>query len=228
MLRLVSLELGMVNHFKKVANEAGVRLTVADCRDFNLKGMSMLLQLEGDRRAMQEAVKGLRRLKGVRHLYDTGVNGSKTLCLTVLDRPNLCDASLGTGIVCMQCPYNEGEVNPTWQVLVSRPDDIRELIARLQRRGVTATVKSISQVNQEELLTGRQKEILAMAISLGYFDFPRKISLTELSKKVAIKPSTLSEVLRNAERKILENTAKSIKLPVYATVQTREPFVPEN
>jgi len=228
MLRLVSLELGMVNHFKKVANESGVRLTVADCRDFNLKGMSMLLQLEGDRRGMQLAVKGLRRLKGVRHLYDTGVNGSKTLCLTVLDRPNLCDASLGTGVVCMQCPYNEAEVNPMWQVLVSRPDDVRELISRLQRRGVSASIKSISQVNQEELLTGRQKEILAMAISLGYFDFPRKISLTELSKKVAIKPSTLSEVLRNAERKILENTARTIKLPVSVADKPVEPFTPES
>jgi predicted DNA binding protein len=113
-------------------------------------------------------------------------------------------------------------VNPTWQVLVSKPDDLRELTSRLQKQGVGAKVKSISQVNQEELLTGRQKEILATAISLGYYDFPRKISLTALSDKVGIRPSTLSEVLRSAERKIIENVAKSIRLPVYATGQTKE------
>ena len=67
-----------------------------------------------------------------------------------------------------------------------------------------------------------------MAISLGYFDFPRKISLTELSKKVSIKPSTLSEILRNAERKILRNTAKSIELPLSAAVQEKEPFAVVN
>jgi len=212
----------MVNHFKQVANENGIRLTVADCRSFNRKGMSLLLQLEGDRRAMQQAVKSLRKQKGVRQVYDSGVNGSRTLCLTVLDRPFLCDSSLATGVVCMQCPYNEAEVNPTWQVLVSKPDDLRELMSRLQKQGIDSKIKSISQVNQDELLTGRQKEILATAISLGYFDFPRKISLTALSDKVGIRPSTLSEVLRSAERKVIENMAKSIKLPIYATGQTRE------
>jgi hypothetical protein len=212
----------MVNHFKQVANENGIRLTVADCRSFNRKGMSLLLQLEGDRRAMQQAVKSLRKQKGVRQVYDSGVNGSRTLCLTVLDRPFLCDSSLATGVVCMQCPYNEAEVNPTWQVLVSKPDDLRELMSRLQKQGIDSKIKSISQVNQDELLTGRQKEILATAISLGYFDFPRKISLTALSGKVGIRPSTLSEVLRSAERKVIENMAKSIKLPIYATGQTRE------
>jgi hypothetical protein len=222
LLRLVSLELQMINHFKQVANENGVRLTVTDCRAFNRKGMSLLLQLEGNHWAMQRAVKSLRKQKGVRELYDSGVNGNRTLCLTVLDRPFLCDASMATGVVCMQCPYNEAEVNPTWQVLVSKPDDIRELTSRLQKQGVGAKIKSISQVNQEELLTGRQKEILATAISLGYFDFPRKISLTALSDKVGIRPSTLSEVLRSAERKIIENVAKSIKLPVYATGQAKE------
>jgi hypothetical protein len=214
----------MTNNYQKVARESGVRLSVADCRDFNVRGMSMLLQLEGERRSMQHAVTELRKLKGVRNLYDTGLNGTRTLCLTVLDRPNLCDASMGTGVVCMQCPYNQAEENPTWQVLVSRPDDLRELISRLERRGVPAKIMSISQVDQDELLTGRQKEVLAMAISLGYFDFPRKISLTELSKKVSIKPSTLSEILRNAERKILRNTAKSIKLPLSTVVQVKEPF----
>lgn len=215
----------MVNHYQRVARECGVRLTVADCRDFNMTGMTMLFQLEGKRQSMQRAVTELRKLKGVRSLLDTGLSGTRTLCLTALDRPNLCAASMGTGILCLQCPYNDAEENPTWQVLVDRQDNLMELISRLDRRGVRAKIASISQVNQEALLTGRQKEVLAMAISLGYFDFPRKISLTELSKKVSIKPSTLSEVLRNAERKIMRNTAKSIHLPLNAAIQEKEPFV---
>jgi hypothetical protein len=228
LLRLVSLQLDTQNVFQRLAGETGVRMAVVDCRDFNIRGMSLLIQLEGEHAAMQQAVRALRKMRGVRNVYDTGINGSKTLCLTVLDRPGLCEASMGTGVVCMQCPYNQAEVNPTWQVLVSRPDDIRDLIARLQRRGVNAKITAISQVNQDELLTGRQKEILAIAISLGYFDFPRKISLTELSAKVAIKPSTLSEILRNAERKLLQNAARSIKLPVAPVIESREPFAPAN
>jgi len=40
---------------------------------------------------------------------------------------------------------------------------------------------------------------------MGFYDFPRRISLTELAGKIGIKPSTLSEILRAAEKSILGN-----------------------
>jgi predicted DNA binding protein len=46
---------------------------------------------------------------------------------------------------------------------------------------------------------------MATAMANGYFDFPRKISLTGLSQLVGVKPSTLSEILRSAERRIMQN-----------------------
>jgi len=58
-------------------------------------------------------------------------------------------------------------------------------------------------------LTGRQKEIMATAVSHGYFQFPRKINLTELSELVGVRPSTLSEILRGAERRIMDNAFAS-------------------
>ena len=58
-------------------------------------------------------------------------------------------------------------------------------------------------------LTARQKEILGTALAQGYFEFPRKLSLTGLSKLVGVKPSTLSEILRSAERKALESIVRA-------------------
>ena len=51
----------------------------------------------------------------------------------------------------------------------------------------------------------RQKEVLEVACNLGYFTYPRKISLTELSKYLKISKSTLSEILRTAENKIIHS-----------------------
>ena len=47
--------------------------------------------------------------------------------------------------------------------------------------------------------------MIAAALSQGYFDFPRKVGLTELSKRLGIKASTLSEILRSAERKVMQD-----------------------
>jgi predicted DNA binding protein len=66
-------------------------------------------------------------------------------------------------------------------------------------------IEDVSPLDQKATLTTRQKEIMATAMARGYFDFPRKISLTGLSQVVGVKPSTLSEILRSAERRIMQN-----------------------
>jgi len=54
-------------------------------------------------------------------------------------------------------------------------------------------------------LSLRQREVLEIACNLGYFSYPRKISLTELSKYLKISKSNLSEILRIAENKIIHS-----------------------
>ena len=59
-------------------------------------------------------------------------------------------------------------------------------------------------------LKARQMEVVSTAVTQGYFEFPRRISLTGLSELVGVKPSTLSEILRSAERRIL---ASALSVP---------------
>jgi predicted DNA binding protein len=51
----------------------------------------------------------------------------------------------------------------------------------------------------------RQEEVLRKAFSMGYFDFPRRIDSFELAKELKIAISTLSEILRAAERRVFPN-----------------------
>ncbi|MDG6907756.1 MAG: helix-turn-helix domain-containing protein, partial [Nitrososphaerota archaeon] len=52
-------------------------------------------------------------------------------------------------------------------------------------------------------LTSRQEQIVKMALEMGYFEFPKKIRLEELSQRLGISAGTLSEILRRAEKHIL-------------------------
>ena len=71
--------------------------------------------------------------------------------------------------------------------------------------GKIKILKISDEINKKEELTLKQKEILETAYMLGFFTYPRKITLTELAKHLKISKATLSENLRVSENKIISN-----------------------
>jgi predicted DNA binding protein len=203
MLKRVSLEVDSPNDLQRVAVENNARLSVIDCRDVDTTGMSMLLDIRGTKESVKRTIEGLRRLRGTKNVYAAEASGGKALCVAVLAKPALCAVSHGTNVICLGCPYNSTETHARWDILVRSSADLQNLLRELKNRGVDATIRDVSDARRDDVLTERQREVLGKAIALGFFEFPRRIDLTELSRVVGIKPSTLSQILRSAERKIM-------------------------
>lgn len=90
--------------------------------------------------------------------------------------------------------------------LIAHVDILNELITKLQENNIEIKIESISNVHDSEenlTLTLTQEKSLKIALKLGFFDYPRKVTLRELSKIMNISPSTLTEIMRNALRKVL-------------------------
>lgn len=52
-------------------------------------------------------------------------------------------------------------------------------------------------------LTSRQREILSIVKEEGYFEYPKKITIQNLAKKLKISKSTLHEIIKRGEAKIM-------------------------
>ena len=205
MLRQITLQVRAENRLQDIAREQGVDLGVLDCKAFNKTGMSLLLELKGETSAVRAAVAAIRKSSGVREAIEGDPTADSVPLLLVLDRPGICRASSDAAIVCLDCPLESAEQPASWRFIARKSSDLRQILGKLNREGIETRIEDVAPLDRKATLTGRQKEIVATAVTRGYFEFPRKVSLTELSKLVGVKPSTLSEILRSAERRIMQS-----------------------
>ncbi len=205
MLRQVVLEVSLENSIQATAAGFGVKVNVVDCKSFNETGMSLLMELKGQPQSVKDSVLAIRKLNSVRQAVEGDMRGDVVSLLVVLDRPAICRASNDAAIICLDCPLNSSVQPASWRFIARTTSDLRHVLSGLEKEGAKTRIVEVSALDQKATLTGRQKEIISIAVAKGYFEFPRKISLTQLSQFLGIKPSTLSEILRSAERRLLEN-----------------------
>ncbi len=94
----------------------------------------------------------------------------------------------------------------TWTIVGTEPK-IRRLIERLRAARIRLDVEALRPGSREALterFTARQQEVLSEAVRLGYFEVPRRITLTELAAKLRIAASTLSVTLALIEKKLVD------------------------
>lgn len=90
-----------------------------------------------------------------------------------------------------------------WRLLLSGDDTLKKVTNRLGSQRVEFKILELSHLNNVKDLTARQEQIVKMALEMGYFEFPKKIRLEELSERLGISAGNLSEILRRAEKNIL-------------------------
>jgi len=93
---------------------------------------------------------------------------------------------------------------PQWTVLGGN-DSYRDLVAGIEKQGIPYELRLLKELQDSELLTSRQEEVLSIAFASGYFDFPKGTGLKQLAAQTGVKESTLAEILRRGQRKILRD-----------------------
>ena len=84
-------------------------------------------------------------------------------------------------------------------------DRLSELGEQFSVMGIDFEIEYIQQrLHPDQLLTDRQRELLRLAATMGYYDTPRECTLTELAEEIGLAKSTCSETLHRAEEVVMK------------------------
>ena len=103
-------------------------------------------------------------------------------------------------------PFTIQSGDAFWMVVASEAK-IRRLLRRLQDQAPGVVLESVRHTDPTRKagpLTPRQTDVLRRAMAAGYFEVPRKVTLTDLAKNLGLAASSLSESLAIVEKKLLE------------------------
>lgn len=92
----------------------------------------------------------------------------------------------------------------TWELTTSR-DRLSELSSVFESMGISYGVDYVREVRSDDLLTDKQRDVMNEALKMGFYDTPRKSSLSEVADEIGIAKSTCSEILHRAEEKIVKD-----------------------
>ncbi|MFX0200157.1 MAG: helix-turn-helix domain-containing protein [Candidatus Hodarchaeota archaeon] len=96
-----------------------------------------------------------------------------------------------------------------WLLITDENRTVGEISDALEKLGCETKIEKLIVLGEKGILTERQEEIIRLAFSSGYFDYPKRIGSLKLASKLGISVSTLSEVLRAAQRRIFSEYLRS-------------------
>ncbi len=179
---------------------------ILDCKPAEAKnGIRQLVEVSSDPEHLNQIVKDVKSSPLVREAYVVESRKGRMVG-SLLTKSIFCGMVMESNAFCRSCLF-QSKAKPDgtieWTVAFSGREALTELLEKLKAEKIDVKIMRLTSIADVESLTSRQRNIVEVALEEGYFDYPRRISLRNLAKKMGVSASTVSEVLRRAEKKIL-------------------------
>jgi HTH DNA binding domain len=96
---------------------------------------------------------------------------------------------------------------------VARTSQVRRLVTALRDSGCRVRIVSLRRDSLRScrpVFTPVQRDLFRQALASGYFEVPRRITLSGLAKKLSRSKSSVSETLAIVERKLAETATRAV------------------
>lgn len=179
------------------------KINVLDCLPYSDDGNKDLVEIEVDPQYAEMILDDVKKNPEVDLVDLTIVDRGRIKGAVATNACVACCSMVGSEAFLVDSNMNkDGKI--VWRLLAIDKEAIRVIIADLENHRYHVELMKLTSVDVDELMTSRQEDILQIAFERGYFDYPKKISLRDLAAMFDISISTLSEMLRKGQRKIME------------------------
>jgi len=91
-----------------------------------------------------------------------------------------------------------------WTLVSPAEGAVSQLISNMKTAGFDVDILRKTVLEKDSVVTDLQMDVLTLAFEEGYYDQPRRTSVRKLSKKLGVSASTVSEILKRGEKKIVQ------------------------
>jgi len=184
-----------------ISKKHGAMVRILGCVPFSGRGAKSLLEVRAKEEEMEGVMSDFKASHGFSEVDMVRTGKERMLATVSTTKCSICSVMAGSGCFLISATARGEELH--WRVFASRSEQIKELIERLKANGMEARLLRMTHIIAREELTKRQEDILRIALEKGYFDCPKRISIRGLAAMLGISTSTLSEILRAAQKKAL-------------------------
>jgi predicted DNA binding protein len=172
------------------------------CLPYGTTGGRSLIEFDEGEDA-GKIVEDMRKHPTVERVEVSRTDGGK-VSATVVNRTCRAGQVLAASDCFMVAAQSLDDGRVRWKVVSGREGSLLSLVEELRKAGCQVEVERVGAIRDEVLLTKRQEEVLALALREGYYETPKRVHLSELAKRLGMAPSSLGEVLKRAERAVIE------------------------
>ena len=177
------------------------KVRVIDRKPVGRHGVRDLVEIVAKDATPEEVIGAIRRNAFVQRVSLQSTKEGKALA-SVTTKCLACSALAASNCFLVRAtPQESGSL--AWDLVAEDRDAVKGLVGTLGEVGVAATLEKVSEAAGQAALPRGQEEILRSAFERGYFDYPKRIGVRELASMFHASTSTVSEILRKGQTKVL-------------------------
>jgi len=190
------------NWMSEIPEKHPVSIKVIERVPYSDRGVKDLVEISGPQDIMEEVLKDIRKNPLVSKVDTTVTEKGKVIGAVTTSRCDICRILTDSDVFLISAETKSGG-KVEWTLVLSEKEILKGILDHLKSKSVEAELIKLTKIDDKESLTERQDKITHVAFERGYFDYPKRISLRELARMFEVSPSTLSEILRKGQRKIV-------------------------
>lgn len=190
------------NWMSEIPQKHPVTIRVIDRVPYSERGVKDLVEIAGPEEVMAEVLDDIKKNPLVAKVDTTVTERGKVIGAITTSRCEICRILTDSDVFLISAE-SKGGGKVDWTLVLSDKSVLKNIFDHLKTRGVESELVKLTKIDDKESLTERQDKITHVAFERGYFDYPKRISLRELARMFDVSPSTLSEILRKGQRKIV-------------------------